>query len=57
MILMVVFGLVAILGAAAVVTSLKHRNFIGFIFAAGSAVVFGWFTVMTVINSGFPVAH
>jgi uncharacterized membrane protein len=57
MILMVVFGLVAILGVAAVFTSLKKRNFLGFIFAAGSAVVFGWFTVMTVINSGFPVAH
>ncbi|MFJ7746170.1 DUF2759 domain-containing protein [Peribacillus sp. NPDC097295] len=57
MVLMVIFGLVAIMGVAAVVTTIKKRNFLGFIFAAGSAAVFGWFTVMTIINSGFPVAH
>ena len=57
LILMVIFGLIAILGILSVIKSLKKRNYLGFIFAAGTAAVFGWFAVMTIINSGFPVAH
>lgn len=57
MVLMVVLGLVAILGIVGTISSLKERNILGIIFGGGSALVFGWFTVMTLINSGFPVAH
>lgn len=57
MVLMVVLGLVAILGIIGAISSLKERNILGIIFGGGSALVFGWFTVMTLINSGFPVAH
>ncbi len=57
MVLMVIFGLVSILGLFAVFQTLKTKNYLGFIFAAGSAAVFGWFTVMTILNNGFPVSH
>jgi hypothetical protein len=55
--LVIIFGLVAILALAATVRAFKNKNFLGLLFAGGSAVVFGWFTVMTIINSGYPVTH
>jgi len=57
MVLMIIFGLVSILALFAVFTTLKNKNYLGLLFAGGSAAVFGWFTVMTILNSGFPVAH
>ncbi len=57
MVLMVIFGLVAILGLFAVFQTFKTKNYLGLIFAAGSAAVFAWFTVMTILNNGFPVSH
>ncbi|MDX8359602.1 MULTISPECIES: DUF2759 domain-containing protein [Bacillaceae] len=56
--LVFIFGLVTILAAIGVVSSLKNKNFLGFFFAFGTVAVFGFFTVMTVINHGYPaVAH
>ncbi|RFU61899.1 DUF2759 domain-containing protein [Bacillus sp. V59.32b] len=55
--LMIIFGLVTIMAMLAVVKTFKSKNFLGLFFAAGSAAVFGWFTVMTIIESGYPVAH
>lgn len=57
MILMVILGLVSIFGIIGTISSIKNKNILGFIFGAGSAVVFGWFTIMTILNNGFPVAH
>jgi len=57
MLLMVIFGLVSILGLFAVFTTLKNKNYLGLLFAAGSAAVFGWFAFMTILNNGFPVSH
>lgn len=55
--LVIIFALVTILAAYGTFTSLKNKNVLGLVFAFGSLVVFGWFTVMTLINSGFPTAH
>jgi hypothetical protein len=56
--LVIIFALVAILGAYGAFTALKNKNFLGAFWGAASFVVFGWFTVMTLINSGFPTgAH
>ncbi|MDQ0218318.1 DUF2759 domain-containing protein [Peribacillus cavernae] len=55
--LMIIFGLVTILALFAVISSFRNKNFLGLFFAAGSTAVFGWFTVMTIIHNGFPVAH
>ncbi|PLS15247.1 DUF2759 domain-containing protein [Bacillus sp. M6-12] len=55
--LMIILSLVTILAVFATLSSLKNKNFLGLFFAAGSAAVFGWFTIMTILNHGYPVAH
>ncbi|WP_163102601.1 DUF2759 domain-containing protein [Peribacillus alkalitolerans] len=55
--LVVIFGLVTILAAFGTISTLKNKNFLGLVFAAGTLAVFGWFTVMTAIHHGIPVAH
>ncbi|MCM3617806.1 DUF2759 domain-containing protein [Sutcliffiella horikoshii] len=55
--LVIIFGLVTILCVLGLVRSLKEKNFLGVLFAFGTVAVFGWFTVMTIIQSGYPVAH
>lgn len=53
----IIFALVTILAAFALVSSLKNRNILGLVFAFGTFAVFGWFAVMTILNSGFPALH
>ncbi|WP_078379718.1 DUF2759 domain-containing protein [Sutcliffiella halmapala] len=55
--LVIIFGLVTILALFAIVRSLREKNFLAVLFAFGTVAVFGWFTVMTIIESGYPVAH
>ncbi|MFS0644007.1 DUF2759 domain-containing protein [Siminovitchia sp. 179-K 8D1 HS] len=50
----IIFSLVAILAVFGLISSLKNRNVLGFIFALGTAGVFGFFSIMTIIKSGFP---
>lgn len=54
--LMIIFGLVALLAAYGTFSALKNKNILGIIFGGGTAAVFGWFTIMTIINNGFPGA-
>ncbi|MBM7620217.1 DUF2759 domain-containing protein [Sutcliffiella halmapala] len=55
--LVIIFGLVTILCLFAIVRSLREKNFLALLFALGTVVVFGAFTVATLITSGYPVAH
>ncbi|CAG9619293.1 DUF2759 domain-containing protein [Sutcliffiella rhizosphaerae] len=55
--LVIIFGLVTILSVLGLVRSVKEKNFMGVLFSFGTVAVFGWFTVMTIIKSGYPVAH
>ncbi|TYS68715.1 DUF2759 domain-containing protein [Sutcliffiella horikoshii] len=55
--LVIIFGLVTLLCVFGLVRSLKEKNFLAVLFAFGTVAVFGWFTVMTVIEHGYPVAH
>lgn len=55
--LVIIFSLVAILAAYGSFTSLKNKNMLGLVFAAGSFLVFGWFAVMTLLHSGYPAGH
>lgn len=57
MLLVVIFGLVALFALWGVLRSVRNKNILGFLLAGGTLFVFGWFTVMTVINSGYPTAH
>lgn len=55
-ILVVIFGLVALFSVIGLVQSFKERNVLSIIFNLASAVVFGGFTVLTVIFQGYPPA-
>ncbi|MEC3659837.1 DUF2759 domain-containing protein [Bacillus velezensis] len=57
MLLVVIFGLVALLAVLGVLRAVRQRNILGFLLAAVTLGVFGWFTVMTVVTSGYPTAH
>jgi hypothetical protein len=50
----IIFVLVALLAAYGAFTALKNKNFLGAFFAVASLAVFGWFAIMTLIESGFP---
>ena len=52
--LVIIFGLVTVLAAIGAFTALKNKNLLGAFWGIASFAVFGWFTVMTVIHSGFP---
>lgn len=54
--LVIIFALVAILALFALVSAFKNKNFLGLLFALGTVAVFGWFSIMTLINSGYPAA-
>lgn len=52
--LMVIFGLVGILAAIGTVQAVKERNIISILFNLGACVVFGGFTIATIITQGYP---
>lgn len=55
--LVIIFALVAILAAFGAISALKNKNILGFVFAAGSVLVFGGFALLTLINSGYPAVN
>jgi hypothetical protein len=55
--LAIIFALVTLLAGYATFSALKNKNILGIVFGGGTFLVIGWFTVMTVLYSGFPVAH
>ncbi len=55
--LVIIFGLAAILGVFALISAFKNKNFLGVLFALVTVAVFGWFSVMTVLNNGYPTGH
>lgn len=52
--LMVIFGLIGILAVVGTVQAFKERNIISIIFNLGAAVVFGGFTIATIVFQGYP---
>lgn len=52
--LMVIFGLVAILGAIGTYQAFKEKNMLGVGFNLLAFLIFGWFTFMTIKDHGFP---
>ncbi|MFD1203913.1 MULTISPECIES: DUF2759 domain-containing protein [Sporosarcina] len=53
-ILMVIFGLVAILSVFGTVQGFKERNILSIVFNVASVVIFGGFTIATIIYAGYP---
>jgi hypothetical protein len=52
--LVIIFALVTILAGYGGFSALKNKNLLGAFFGVASFAVFGWFTVMTLLESGFP---
>jgi uncharacterized membrane protein len=55
--LVIIFALVTIFAVFGALRSIRTKNLLGIFFALGTVAVFGWFTIMTVLNHGFPTAH
>lgn len=54
--LVIIFALITVLGVFGVLSSLRTKNVLSLFFALGTVAVLGWFTIMTVVNSGYPAA-
>ena len=52
--LMVIFGLTAIVAAVGTVQTFKNKEVLGFLFNFGTLVIFGGFTIATLITGGYP---
>lgn len=52
--LIVIFGLVTVLAIIGTYQAIKEKNLLSVLFNFGTFAVFGFFTVMTVINQGYP---
>ncbi|MEH7303981.1 DUF2759 domain-containing protein [Neobacillus drentensis] len=52
--LVIIFAIVTVLAAFGAFSALKTKNFLGAFWGVASFLVFGWFTVMTIVESGFP---
>ncbi|MFS0575213.1 DUF2759 domain-containing protein [Sporosarcina sp. 179-K 3D1 HS] len=52
--LMVIFGLIAILAVVGTVQAIKERNVLSILFNLGTAVVIGGFTIATIVFQGYP---
>ncbi len=52
--LMVIFGLVTVLAVIGTFQAFKEKNVLGVLFNFGTFAVFGFFTVMTILNQGYP---
>jgi len=53
--LVIIFGLVGIFAAIGTVQAVKERNIVSIVFNLGACVVFGGFTIATIIFQGYPV--
>lgn len=52
--LMVIFGLIAILAVIGTVQGFKERNLLSIVFNLLAAVIFGAFTIATIVTQGYP---
>ncbi|MED1205138.1 DUF2759 domain-containing protein [Heyndrickxia acidicola] len=50
----IIFALVTLLAIFGTVSSIRKKNLLGAAFGLITLGIFGWFTVMTVIYSGYP---
>jgi len=50
----IIFGLISILAVFATISSIRKGNILAFLIAAPTALVFGFFSIMTILKNGFP---
>ena len=56
-ILMIIFGLLAIICVVGTFQGIKQKNILSIGFHFAGAAILGWFVIMTVLNSGYPPVH
>ena len=54
--LVIIFALITILAAYGVFRSLTSRNFLAVSWGMATVLIFGWFSIMTVIHHGVPTS-
>ncbi len=54
--LVFIFALITILAAYGVFCSLKSKNFLAVFWGMATILVFGWFSIMTIIHHGVPTS-
>jgi hypothetical protein len=52
--LVIIFAIIAIVAAIGAFRSLKNKYFLAAFWGIASFLIFGWFSIMTVIHQGFP---
>lgn len=52
--LMIIFGLIGILALVGTVQAVKERNVLSVLFNLAACVVFGGFTIATIVTQGYP---
>lgn len=52
--LMLFFGLIAILSLVAAFRAIKDKNVLAIVFGLATAGILGWFVIMTLVNQGYP---
>lgn len=52
--LVIIFSAIAILAIFSLVGTIRSKNYLGVVFSAATILVFGWFTIMTLLNNGYP---
>jgi hypothetical protein len=55
--IVVIFAFVSLLAVYGFYRALHQRNILALILSASTALVFGFFSIMTVIHSGYPILH
>lgn len=52
----IITGLITLLALYATYATFRSKNYLGFFLSVITVLVFGFFTIMTVIRSGYPQA-
>ncbi len=50
----IITGLITLLAIMSTFTSFKNKNYLGLFFSVAAVLVFGFFTIMTLLFDGFP---
>lgn len=53
-ILMIIFGAIAIISVFGTFQAIKEKNLLSVVFHGVTAVLLGWFVIMTLVNGAYP---
>ena len=53
-ILMIIFGLIAIISVVGTFQAIKEKNLLSVALHGSAALILGWFVIVSVLNSAYP---